>query len=169
MKIVVVAGADRTGKSTLTKEFTRCGWKYRHFGPPKGSPYVEYRGFADALASNGNPDGKYIVDRYMYCEFPYSKHYGRETDMTIWDMNAIEETLLMLDPSATIVYCETDLESNWKRIQDEGKGEFKSIEELVALKAEYERVLSKSRFRVLRYDFTKGDAPATFVSAMESR
>ena len=113
MRIVFIVGADRVGKSTLTDEFVKAGWIYRHFDPPKKSPYSEYREYADWLAVEGNPDGKYVIDRYMYCEFAYSKHYGRHTDMTIDKMNEIEDDLLKLDPNAVVVYCQTDLESNW--------------------------------------------------------
>lgn len=169
MRIVVVIGADRAGKSTLTDEFRRRGWNYVHFDPPKNPPnaYCEYREYADWLASDGDPDGKYVLDRYMYCEFPYSKHYGRPTDMNLDKMREIEEDLLKLDPKATVVYCETDLASNWERIQQEGKKEFKSIEQLEALRTEYKRVLLNSKLDLVEYDFTAGDTPSGIVSSIE--
>ena len=168
MRISVVIGADRTGKSTLTDELVRRGWIYRHFDPPKDSPYREYRDYADWLAAEGDLDGKYVIDRYMYCEFAYSKHYGRKTDMTIDRMLGIETTLLGLDPRAAVVYCETDLESNWARIREEGKGEFKSPEELEALRSEYRRVLGFSKLDLYRYDFTKGDEPGAMADRLEA-
>ena len=167
MRIVICCGADRTGKSTLTEEFKRQGWIYRHFDPPKASPYGEYLDYARWLSEKGDPDGKYVIDRYMYCEFAYSKHYGRGTNMTIERMNKIEDILLALDPTATVIYCETDLESNWERIQDEGKKEFRSIEQLEALREEYKRVLLKSKLDLVEYDFTAGDTPAGTVSEIE--
>ena len=115
----------------------------------------------------GNPNGKYIIDRYMYCEFAYSKHYGRHTDMTIERMNKIEDDLLKLDPNAVVVYCQTDLESNWRRICDEGKNEFKSIEQLEALREEYKRVLLKSKLDLVEYDFTAGDTPEKILVEIE--
>jgi len=163
MRIVFFAGADRTGKSTLTDMLHNVyGWKYMHFSPPKGSPYREYRDFADRLAADkaSGLDANWVVDRYMYCEFPYSMHYGRRTDMTYARMNEIERDVLALDPRAAVVYCETDIKSNWERIQAEGKGEFSSIEDLAALRAEYALTLGKSLLRVVRYDFTRGDTPA---------
>jgi hypothetical protein len=168
MRIVICCGADRTGKSTLVGEFEKAGWLPKHFNPPKKSPYEEYREYADWLMSEGDPNGKYIIDRYMYCEFAYSKHYGRSTDMTIERMNEIEDMLLKLDPRAVVVYCETDLESNWARINDEGKKEFRSIEQLEALREEYKRVLLKSKLDLVEYDFTAGDTPAGTVSEIES-
>lgn len=168
MRIVCIIGADRTGKSTLTDKFKEAGWTYRHFDPPKKSPYLEYREFADWLASEGDPAGKYVVDRYMYCEFAYSKHYGRQTDMTIPRMNEIEDDLLKLDPNAVVVYCETDLASNWARIQEEGKGEFKSIEELEALRSEYRRVLLNSKLDLIEYNFEAGDTPEGVLAEIEN-
>jgi len=169
MRIVICCGADRTGKSTLTDEFVKAGWTYRHFDPPKKSPYAEYREYADWLAAEGDPDGKYVIDRYMYCEFAYSKHYGRQTDMTIGRMHEIEDDLLKLDPNAAVVYCETDLESNWARIQEEGKGEFKSVEELAALRDEYRRVLLNSKLDLIEYDFTAGDTPEKALAEIEKQ
>lgn len=167
MRIVICCGADRTGKSTLTDKFVKAGWIYRHFDPPKKSPYLEYREYADRLAAEGDPDGKYVIDRYMYCEFAYSKHYGRRTDMTIQRMNEIEDDLLRLDPNAAVVYCQTDLESNWQRICDEGKNEFKTIEELAALRYEYKRVLLNSKLNCIEYDFTTGDTPEKALIEIE--
>lgn len=168
MRIICIVGADRTGKSTLTDELVRRGWTYKHFCPPKGSPYGEYKDYADWLAAEGDPRGKYVVDRYMYCEFAYSRHYGRPSDMTVDRMLGIESRLLKLDPQAAVVYCETDLESNWARIKDEGKGEFKSPEELDELRAEYRRVLSMSKLDLYRYDFTKGDEPGAMADKLEA-
>ena len=169
MRIVICCGADRTGKSTLTDEFIKAGWTYRHFDPPKKSPYGEYREYADWLMAEGDLDGKYVIDRYMYCEFAYSKHYKRPTDMTIERMNEIEGDLLKLDPAAVVVYCETDLASNWARIQKEGKGEFKSIEELEALRSEYRRVLLNSRLDLIEYNFEAGDTPERVLAEIEKR
>ena len=42
MRIAIVIGGDRVDKTTLTDEFIRRGWIYRHFDPPKSSPYGEY-------------------------------------------------------------------------------------------------------------------------------
>ena len=168
MRIVICCGADRTGKSTLVDEFKSAGWLPKHFNPPKKSPYEEYREYADWLMSKGDPNGKYIIDRYMYCEFAYSKHYGRHTDMTIERMNEIEDDLLKLDPNAVVVYCETDLESNWARIQEEGKGEFKSIKELEALRLEYKRVLLNSKLNLIEYNFETGDTPESVLAEVEN-
>lgn len=169
MKIVIVIGADRTGKSTLTNEFIKHGWEYIHFDPPKKSPYIEYREYADWLIENGKSDGKYILDRYMYCEFPYSKHYHRQTDMTIDKMNEIEYDLLKLDLNATVIYCSTDLESNWKRIQDEGKHEFNSINELDNLYNEYKRILLYSKLNLIEYNFIEGDTPQNVLMEIENK
>lgn len=170
MKIVFIAGADRTGKSTLCREFERAGYEYRHFDPPEGSPYGEYLGFAkDEVLAAGNAGRSLVVDRYMYCEFPYSAHYGRPTDMTYGRMREIEELVLSRDPSATVVYCETDLASNWERIEAEGKGEFADIEELKRLRERYADALAHSRLDVMRYDFTAGDTPRGIVGRVEAK
>ena len=152
------------------REFERRGWKSIHFEPPKNPPdvYSEYREYADWLMSDGDPSGKYILDRYMYCEFPYSKHYGRPTDMTIARMNEIENDLLKLDPSAAVVYCHTDIESNWKRIQDEGRGDFKNIGQLEALRNEYEKTLRSSKLIQVEYNFMRNDTPSATADYIES-
>lgn len=100
-----------------------------------------------------------VVDRFMYCEFPYSRHYGRSSDMTFRRMLELESHIKRTDPDAKLVYCETDLDSNWARIQDEGKREFRTKDELASLKDGYECVLETTSIPVTRYDFTKGDTP----------
>ena len=160
MKIIVIAGADRTGKSTLTQLFISNNWEYKHFCAPKISPYTEYRNYANWLITHKDLNKNYIIDRYMYCEFPYSKHYNRQTDMTIEKMHEIEDDLLKIDPNASIIYCHTDLKSNWERIQAEGKNEFKNIDELNNLYNEYKKILSYSKLNLITYNFTKGDTPA---------
>lgn len=168
MRIVILAGADRTGKSTLTGCFEKHGYIYKHFGPPAGSPYLEYRTFIEELSRVAGSDARWIIDRFMYCEFPYSKHYGRKTDMTIGKMHEIEDMILALDPKATVVYCETDLESNWKRIEAEGKREFESADQLDALRTEYKRVILNSRLNLVEYDFTRGNTPEKTVADIEA-
>lgn len=159
MRIIFILGADRCGKSTLCQKFIENGWKYRHFSAPKSSPYGEYRDFVmnELPAVDGVPG--IIVDRFMYCEFPYSVHYGRKSDMTFGRMLGLEARIKQLDPDTKLIYCETDLDSNWRRIQEEGKSEFKTKDELARLRKEYERVLETTSIPVLRYDFTHGDTP----------
>lgn len=100
----------------------------------------------------------------MYCEFPYSKHYGRQTDMTVERMNRIEDILLGLDNKATVVYCSTSLESNWERIEAEGKHEFGNIMQLKALRDEYKRVLLHSKLNIMEYNFETGETASMLVA-----
>ncbi len=151
--LVILCGADRTGKTTLAEEFKKEGYEYIHFNPPKGSPYQEYLSFAEELPVCEN----LLVDRYMYCEFPYSDHYCRETDMTVKKMKEIESLLKIHAENAVVVYCATDLWSNWERIQEENKKEFETIQELARLRTIYTEILNQSTFRVLTYNFKEGD------------
>lgn len=164
MKLIICCGGDRVGKSTLCNEFVKNGFEYHHFIAPKFSAYGEFGGFANQyLLDPVNRDKKIILDRYMYCDFPYSKHYGRSTDMTWEGMHRIEDIMLGLDPAATIVYCENDIDLNWKLIEEEGKHEFKTKEEVVQLRNDYRDVMLHSKLRCMTYDFTKGDTPVDFV------
>lgn len=167
MKICIVAGADRTGKSTLCEEFKKAGWAYFHFEKPKGSPFEEYAKFVTEKLPSMPADSKVIVDRFSYCELAYSKHYGRKSDLDAQKTAWLEDEILRLDPSAKVVYCSTDLWSNWQRIEDEGKGEFKSMTELVELRKTYEAAIKWSHLGVIRYDFTAGDEPAAVLAACE--
>ena len=41
--IIVVEGADKTGKTTLAKDLAdHLGWEYKHFGPPGPDPALDY-------------------------------------------------------------------------------------------------------------------------------
>ena len=160
MRIVFACGGERTGKSVLTKTFESKGWTYFHFDPPKGSPYKEYRGFLDSVLKNpANADKNFIIDRYMYCEFPYSKHFGRSTDMTVGKMHEIERGILALDPAACVIYCENDIDVNWELICAEGKREFRSREEVLKLRDDYRKILNQTMLTRIDYDFTSGTEP----------
>lgn len=160
MNLICLIGGDRTGKSTLCEEFIKNGFEYHHFIAPKNSAYEEFGGFArQYFLDPVNAGKKVILDRYMYCDFPYSKHYGRGTDMT-WDrLHEIEDIMLGFDPSAKIVYCENDIDLNWKLIEEEGKHEFKTKTEVLELRKTYMEVLSHSKLPWIKYDFTAGDTP----------
>lgn len=161
MKIRIIAGGDRTGKSTLCKYFSDNGYTYVHFGPPVKSPYLEYQEFIDnILEKSKNSNENIIIDRYMYCEFAYSKHYNRPTDMTIDKMHKIEKTILKIDPNAFIIYCENDIDENWKLIQDEGKNEFKNKQEVINLRDTYRDVLYKTHLSCLVYNYNLGWTPS---------
>lgn len=169
MRIVFCTGADRTGKSTLIEEFRKRGWVSVHFGPPKGSPYMEYRKFVDeTLKDPANSDKKFILDRFMYCEFPYSRHYGRPTDMTSVKMNELEDDILRLDPNAKIIYCETSLEGNWDRIEAEGKHEFENVEQLERLRKNYIQTFMASKLDYITYNFEDGDTPEKIADTIEN-
>lgn len=160
MKVVIVCGGDRTGKSSICREFIENGYEYYHFDPPKKSPYQEYKEFVDNVLKNPeNKNKKFIIDRYMYCEFPYSKHYKRNTDMTIEKMQLIESEILQLDNFATIIYCENDIDDNLRLLNIEGKKEFKSKQEVLALRTNYKLALNKSLLHILTYNFSIGDTP----------
>jgi len=171
MKIVILCGGERTGKSTLAECFKKAGYEYFHFNPPKGSsPYQEYRKFCDDVLMNPeNCNRKFVIDRYMYCEFPYSKHFGRTTDMTYEKMNSIERDILKADKTAAVVYCENDIDKNWELIQQEGKNEFKSKDEVLELRKDYRQTLLHSTLALVKYDFTKGDNPEDIVEKIERK
>lgn len=160
MKIIIIAGGDRTGKSTLCKYFENNGYTYMHFGPPKDSPYYEYKNYVyNVLKDPKNKNKNFIIDRFMYCEFAYSKHYNRLSDMTIDKMYELENIILSLDSNATIIYCENNIDINWQLICDEGKNEFKTKNEIIELRNTYLNIFKKTKLNFIKYDYTIGHTP----------
>ena len=152
-EIVFITGVDRSGKSTLAKQFIQRGYEYKHFIQPAGSPYLEYLKFFWQIRNSTAQ--KWVVDRYVWCEYAYSRHYRRFSDCTLGRIRALETKFLDFD--SKLVHCETDLESNWKRIVQEGKNEFSKIDDLMKLRNWYGEAMRDTVLPYYSYDFTRGD------------
>lgn len=64
--LIVIEGADKTGKTTLAQEIsTKLGYEYHHFGAPGPNPADEYAEFLIALAKPT------VCDRFYYGENVY--------------------------------------------------------------------------------------------------
>lgn len=155
--IAIIDSVDRAGKTTLCDYLKKQGFEYFHFEKPKGSPYAEYRDFIDGVLAEKR--GDVAIDRFMYSEVVYAEHYKRLSDLTMPRLNRLEQKLLALPNPVKIVNCAPDVNVNWKLIQDEGKGEFKTIEELFLARNHFLSLFRCSPFEVVTYDWTKGGTP----------
>lgn len=157
-KIIFITGGDRTGKSTLCEYFVKNGFKYMHFDPPKKSPYEEYLEFYRHIKTSSESTAcNWIVDRYIWCEYAYSRHYSRKSDCSLSRIRALETKFLDFD--SRLIYCETDLDSNWNRIISEGKNEFTTKADLEKLRIWYEQSFIDTVLPFYKYDFSVGMNP----------
>jgi hypothetical protein len=96
--ICLIEGCDKTGKTTMAREFERRGYVYRHFSAPKGSPWQEYSQFLAGgdLATVLKRGGRVVLDRFHLGEPVYAKLYGRKSDLSAKRVKALDARLLRL-------------------------------------------------------------------------
>ncbi len=167
MQIVCLVGVDRTGKSTLADWLVENkGFEYVHFGKPESSPYEEYKKFVKKLKEERDTllEKKYVIDRFVWCEYAYSRFYRRVSDCPLERVRELERDLGITD--AEIVFCKTDAKSNLERIKEEGKNEITSEGEIDFINSMYEEVLKNSVLLRMDYDFTKGDSPEKLFASL---
>ena len=152
--IIILEGADRTGKSFLGKIFrsifdipyyhgtrspgSREELKTREFEVAK----IEMLQMYDILKQTGI---SIVIDRWHLSELVYSKVYGRQIDENfIWDMDE-----KLADLGAVVVYVSMPLEALKIRWDKEKIVEFNEIQEIIS---QYEKALKKSKCKIVHYN-----------------
>lgn len=98
--IVVIEGADGTGKTTLARAVTdRLGAAYLHAGPPELHPLVSYTAPLEPLADRIDV----VCDRWHLGELVYGPLYRGGPGLTDCQFGAVEDYLLA--KGAVLVHC----------------------------------------------------------------
>lgn len=122
MAIIILEGLDRTGKSSVAKEFQKQGFELVHMSAPAkelsapgytGPSYLDQ--MVDMLQSFATKD--VVLDRSHYGELIWPKVYDRKPHLTEEDMEILRELeqvagvrrILMMDPN---------VEAHWQRCVD---------------------------------------------------
>ena len=146
MRLVILEGCDRTGKTTLANQLVeRHSFKYIHCGQPKGDLYEEYMQILQDIEKEGVDT---VIDRFVYGEFVYGPLYRGEAALDEQQLRNIELKALSLN--AMLIYCVDEAENIIKRFKT--AGEDFAREELVPLMLNlYEDVIDAAIIPVDRH------------------
>jgi hypothetical protein len=109
MSIIVIEGADGTGKTTLARALEKCGFEYRHQGPPAGDPFEVYT--RELLSARGKD---VVFDRLHVGELVYGPVMRGRSLITVEQLRLLNRLLFSL--GGKVILCDTDdpsIEKNW--------------------------------------------------------
>lgn len=110
MTLLIVDGADATGKTTLAHAIVEQGdLRYEHRGPPESDPFDEYE---TSLLGFRPREDAVIFDRYHVGELVWPKIFGRKTSYTPEQHLHVE--LFLRSRGAVLVACH----GKWTTVRD---------------------------------------------------
>lgn len=86
--MIIIEGADATGKSTLAKQFADAGYTHVHSGPPSKDPFIEY--FEKAR----NAPAQVVFDRFHIGERVYGPIFRNNDRLNSARQRMLERYLL---------------------------------------------------------------------------
>ena len=136
MTIIVLEGADGTGKTSLAKKLEDYGYTY-----VRGSSFeIASKGVEEMYKHMNNILNmkNVVVDRFYLSNYVYGKLYNKNT-MTKIMMNELRKKL---NESGILVYLEADLKTVSERVKTRGDKDIQ-VEELNKIKNKYKKALNK--------------------------
>lgn len=107
--LIIIEGADKTGKTTLAKAIEkRFGYRYHHSGPPKGHPADEY---IDFLLNLKRPT---VCDRFHLGELVYGPMFRGKAGISPLELLTIERVLRL--KQTILIHAVTDISLANKRL-----------------------------------------------------
>jgi len=123
MKIIIIEGENKTGKSTLAKYIVdNYGYEYIKCSQPGDDAFKEYKDIIKSLDQNKN----YVIDRFLYGEFVYGPLYRNKCQLNNAKMFELEN---MIYKDAIIIYCYDSASNIAKRFEEE-KEEFANADKI---------------------------------------
>jgi thymidylate kinase len=122
MSWIIIEGLDRSGKSTVAEHYREQGFKIIHMlAPDKKYSQPGYIGpsYLDDLLSiyMDNTNKNIVFDRSSYGEFVWPTIYGRESQLTEEDVEALIEIENQNDAKRILMY-DPNIEAHWQRCAD---------------------------------------------------
>jgi hypothetical protein len=122
MSLIIIEGIDRSGKSTLAREFESQGYRYVHFSAPNSKYYKSgYVGpsyldeMVDFLVSLSGQN--VVLDRSHYGELVWPYVYGRNPLLSEDDIEILREIEDQNDVVRIMMH-DDNTEAHWKRCVD---------------------------------------------------
>jgi len=148
-RIIVLEGADASGKSTLAKKLVEAfNGEYVKFSQPVKPPYEEYLHFL----LNHDQSKTYILDRFMYGELVYGPIFRGAAGFSMLDLNYLEMVLMRFNH--IVIHCQVDLSHNLKKLSERGD-DFVKLNQVEDIRLRYKAVFDHALIEQFIYDWTK--------------
>lgn len=148
-RIIVLEGADASGKSTLAKKLVEAlDGEYVKFSQPVKPPYEEYLRFL----LNHDPAKTYILDRFMYGELVYGPIFRGAAGFSMLDLNYLEMVLMRFNH--VVIHCQVSLDQNLKKLKERGDDLVK-LHQVEDIRLRYQAVFKHALIEQFIYDWTE--------------
>ena len=154
--IVIIEGADKTGKTTLAKKLAAdLGWRYEHFGAPaKGSRAADQ--YLNYLKNLKRPT---IIDRFHIGETIYGKLLRGESQVNDQEMTVLNRWINKLNGMVVLMEPQLkEFEDRWavgKRHEDIDNSQAVSVFKMFSDK--YTELIDQLEFKVMEDSETEYD------------
>lgn len=153
--LIIIEGADKTGKTTLAKEISSClGFKYHHFGVPGPDPASDYAKF---LINMKEPT---VCDRFFYGEMVYGPLLRGKSVIKPLERMVIERLCRMRN--ALLIHANTPLALVSERLRVMGDDMITQEQNEKAYEA-FNSVLSDSSLPVLSFSSVYDNSAERFI------
>lgn len=151
--IYILEGIDRNGKSTLAEEFKKLGYHYVFFGKVDFDPYdMHFNFITNELPKLVKKYQNIVLDRSYFSELVYGSFFRNKHYYKLDKYDYLDKFLNTFF-KVKIVYCQTDINTNWQLIQKENKKEIITFKKLETLRNKLNNVLANSCIDKINYDF----------------
>lgn len=134
MKVIILEGENKTGKTTLAKEFQSHGFDYIKCSQPKGDPYIEYMNILKKIKKDT------VIDRFAYGELVYGPLYRGESKLSNEQLRNIEMKVMAL--GGVLIYCTDNPKNIEKRFKQENE-EFADVKKIKKTISLYNKIFDK--------------------------
>jgi len=154
--MIIVLGADMSGKTTLAKELSsHSGLPYYHF--VADSKYEDYLNPLVSLEMH-----RAVCDRFILCEFPYSKILGRKFQFTMKEIHNVMLLALMQKP--VFILC-----THKPTAPEYSKETYLPYEKWDMVLSTYRKLLDVHKIQYMEYDYAKTVVSIDVILKLEER
>lgn len=171
LPIIIVEGADCSGKSTLASQLCAAfpELQYVHFSNLKNVRRSLARMYVEAAMPAIIGHQPVLMDRCWLSELPYGKVFRPKYNLRVdcADIRMIERLMLTCDPM--VIYCEPDWQIVRKCFIERQEGEYlESVHQLYKVRTMYRNSMHQTHLDVIQYDWTSTN-PMDIVNIVQKR
>jgi thymidylate kinase len=158
--LIIIEGADKTGKTTLAKRLCeRLKYDYAHFGAPGKNPAQEYANFLQTI------ERPVVCDRFLYGEQVYGPLLRGKTLITELQLKTLER--LSRSKGAILIHACTPYLTVSERLKRDGDNMITPEQNYHAY-FDFERIISKANIPILKYQAANSNSADDFIDEVRS-